>query len=73
MIFTKIHGKFVNRFCIFQYRFKEGEKMADIRISSPINGKLIPLNEVNDPVFAGCAMGRGAAIKDPEGKVTLLA
>ena len=43
--------------------------MADIRISSPINGKLIPLNEVNDPVFAGGAMGRGAAIKDPEGKV----
>lgn len=41
----------------------------DIRISSPINGKLIPLNEVNDPVFAGGAMGRGIAIKDPEGKV----
>ena len=41
----------------------------DIRISSPINGKLIPLNEVNDPVFAGGAMGRGAAVKDPEGKV----
>lgn len=43
--------------------------MKDIRISSPINGKLIPLNEVNDPVFAGGAMGRGAAVKDPEGKV----
>ena len=41
----------------------------DIRISSPLNGKLIPLNEVNDPVFAGGAMGRGAAVKDPEGKV----
>ena len=41
----------------------------DIRISSPINGKLIPLNEVNDPVFAGGAMGRGIAVKDPEGKV----
>lgn len=43
--------------------------MADIRISSPINGTLIPLNEVNDPVFAGGAMGRGAAVKNPEGKV----
>lgn len=41
----------------------------DIVISSPINGKLIPLNEVNDPVFAGGAMGRGIAVKDPEGKV----
>jgi len=41
----------------------------DIKISSPINGKLIPLNEVNDPVFAGGAMGRGIAIKNPEGKV----
>ncbi len=43
--------------------------MKDIRISSPINGTLIPLNEVNDPVFAGGAMGRGAAVKNPEGKV----
>ena len=43
--------------------------MKDLRISSPLNGKLIPLNEVNDPVFGGGAMGRGAAVKDPEGKV----
>lgn len=43
--------------------------MKDIRISSPINGKLIPLNEINDPVFASGAMGRGIAVKDPEGKV----
>lgn len=43
--------------------------MKDIRISSPLAGKLIPLNEVNDPVFGGGAMGRGAAVKDPEGKV----
>ncbi len=43
--------------------------MKDIRISSPMSGTLIPLNEVNDPVFAGGAMGRGAAVKNPEGKV----
>ena len=43
--------------------------MKNIRISSPINGKLIPLNEINDPVFASGAMGRGIAVKDPEGKV----
>lgn len=41
----------------------------DIRISSPIKGTLIPLNEVNDPVFGGGAMGRGMAVKNPEGKV----
>ena len=43
--------------------------MKNIRISSPLNGTLIPLNEVNDPVFGGGAMGRGAAVKNPEGKV----
>ena len=43
--------------------------MKDITISSPLDGELIPLNEVNDPVFAGGAMGRGAAVKNPKGKV----
>ena len=43
--------------------------MKNIRISSPLNGTLIPLNEVDDPVFGGGAMGRGAAVKNPEGKV----
>ena len=28
----------------------------DIRISSPLNGKLVPLNSINDPVFASGAM-----------------
>ncbi len=32
--------------------------MKDIRINSPIKGTLIPLNEVNDPVFGGGAMGQ---------------
>ncbi len=43
--------------------------MKNITISSPLDGKLIPLNEVNDPVFAGGAMGRGAAVQNPKGKV----
>ncbi len=43
--------------------------MKDIKISSPLNGKLVPLNEIDDPVFGSGAMGRGVAIKDPEGKV----
>ncbi len=43
--------------------------MKDIKIKSPLEGELIALNEVNDPVFAGGAMGRGAAVKSPKGKV----
>ncbi|MBR1646385.1 MAG: PTS glucose transporter subunit IIA, partial [Selenomonadaceae bacterium] len=41
----------------------------DIRISSPLNGKLVPLNSINDPVFASGAMGRGVAVQDPKGQV----
>ena len=43
--------------------------MQDIRIDSPLRGRLIPLSEVTDPAFASGAMGRGAAIADPEGRV----
>ena len=41
----------------------------DIRISSPLNGKLVPLNSINDPVFASGAMGRGVAVQNPKGQV----
>ena len=44
--------------------------MKNIRISSPLNGTLIPLNEVNDPVFGGGAMGRGAAVKNFSPRIT---
>ncbi|EKU70717.1 glucose PTS transporter subunit IIA [Selenomonas sp. F0473] len=43
--------------------------MQDIRIESPLRGRLVPLSEVSDPAFASGAMGRGAAIADPEGRV----
>ena len=43
--------------------------MQDIRIESPLQGRLIPLSEVSDPAFASGAMGRGAAVADPEGRV----
>ena len=43
--------------------------MKDIRFSSPLEGDLIPLNEVDDPVFGSGAMGRGVAVKNPKGKV----
>ena len=41
----------------------------DIRIISPLSGTLVPLNSINDPVFASGAMGRGVAVKDPKGQV----
>ena len=43
--------------------------MRNIRLTSPLAGKLIPLSEVKDPVFGSGAMGRGAAVRDPQGKV----
>lgn len=43
--------------------------MQDIRLDSPLQGELIPLSEVKDPAFASGAMGRGAAVKNPAGKV----
>ena len=43
--------------------------MKNIKISSPLNGTLIPLNQIDDPVFGSGAMGRGIAVKDPDGKV----
>ena len=49
---------------------EKGDKnMQDIRLDSPLQGELIPLSEVKDPAFASGAMGRGAAVKNPAGKV----
>ena len=41
----------------------------DVQISAPLNGKIIPLNQIGDDVFSSGAMGRGIGIKNPEGKV----
>lgn len=38
-------------------------------IHSPMQGKVLPLSEVNDHVFASGAMGKGIAIEPTEGKV----
>ena len=43
--------------------------MAELLLESPLEGELIALKEVNDPAFASEAMGRGAAVKNPQGKV----
>ncbi|UOQ86992.1 beta-glucoside-specific PTS transporter subunit IIABC [Gracilibacillus salinarum] len=38
-------------------------------IASPLNGKIIALQDVSDPVFASEAMGKGVAIMPSEGKI----
>ena len=43
--------------------------MAELWLESPLEGELLALKEVNDPAFAGELMGRGAAVKSPQGKV----
>ena len=43
--------------------------MAELLLESPLEGELLALKEVNDPAFAGELMGRGAAVKSPQGKV----
>ena len=43
--------------------------MKEIRLDSPLNGQLIELKDVKAPAFASGAMGKGAAVKDPDGKV----
>ena len=43
--------------------------MKEICLDSPLKGQLIELKDVKDPAFASGAMGKGAAVKDPEGKV----
>lgn len=43
--------------------------MKNIRLENPLNGQLVELKEVDDPAFAGGAMGHGAAVKNPDGRV----
>ena len=43
--------------------------MAELLLESPLEGNLVALKEVNDPAFGSGAMGRGAAVKSPKGRV----
>lgn len=41
----------------------------DVEIKAPVNGKAIALSEVKDEVFAGGALGKGAAIIPEDGNI----
>ena len=43
--------------------------LESLILDSPLRGTLIALDEVNDKIFSGGAAGRGAAIKNPDGKI----
>ena len=46
------------------------ETVQGMEIKSPIEGKTIPLSEVNDPTFAEEILGKGAAVVPTKGQVT---
>lgn len=50
-------------------QFTATEAIADEEILSPLEGKVVPLSEVNDPAFASEAMGKGIAIDPSNGRV----
>ena len=48
---------------------KKSDTTAVKTVDSPLIGQVIPLSEVNDPVFSSEAMGKGCAVIPSEGKV----
>lgn len=55
-----------------EVKVKEGQPVLNIgvkEIKSPISGKVIELEKVNDPVFSSGAMGKGVAIEPVDNKV----
>lgn len=49
--------------------FKKHEVKADNKLYAPVNGAVIDLSTVNDPVFAGKAMGDGFAMIPASGDI----
>lgn len=46
-----------------------GKKESEVKVTAPLNGKLVDLSDVPDPVFAEKMMGDGLAIEPSEGLV----
>jgi sugar PTS system EIIA component len=54
---------------MFKKLFKNNKETNDLSIYAPLDGEIIPLEEVPDPVFAEKMMGDGIAIKPTSGTV----
>ena len=55
-------------------RHRRPEPMADeLQLLAPLPGRVLPLSEVPDPVFAGAMVGPGAAVDPPRGPVQAVA
>ncbi|HLS09868.1 PTS glucose transporter subunit IIA, partial [Lentibacillus sp.] len=52
---------------MFKKLFKKGDSKTEIY--APVNGEIVPLEEVPDPVFSQKMMGDGVAVKPSEGKI----
>lgn len=50
--------------------FKKTNNKSKLEIFAPINGKIIPITEVPDPVFSEKMMGEGIALIPTDGKVS---
>ncbi len=50
--------------------FKRSSPIPSNAVVAPVNGKIIPLSEVKDEVFAQHIMGDGAAIEPSDGMIT---
>lgn len=58
---------------LFDFFKKKKEEENWINIYSPLNGKVIPLEEVPDEAFAGRMIGDGCAIDPNEGSIHAIA
>lgn len=54
---------------MFKKLFGKSKEKKELQIYAPLNGQIVPLEEVPDPVFSQKMMGEGLAIVPNEGKV----
>lgn len=54
---------------MFKNLFNKSKEQKDLQIYAPLNGKVVALEDVPDPVFNQKMMGEGIAIIPSEGKV----
>lgn len=54
---------------MFKSLFKKSSDKTVLQLYAPLNGKIMPLEDVPDPVFGEKMMGEGIAITPDDGKV----